>query len=416
MSAEHITSEEAISQNQPSGEPEEWLVKAERYMTPTEPTDVAERSGSGGPLKKQESKELAKQGLNPFPLADYQWIHIIPDDVDSEEHLDYIVKDAKQRLHLKVPPHADKLIGKGSFSKTYQCIGGKGHKTNKGGPKPGSQYGSDSSSSGSETPEGHLPDKPARGAVASDKHLVIKITELSHLLKGGFQRKIKPSALLRIKQLGQAGHPRLVSVQEIYLSGSHMYTLMRMASNGNLKDVLAKMGPANEEWLRHWTLQLIEAIGYLHSKSWAHRNIKVENVLLNGKLNIQLTGMSLCMDALKGDGSVRHFQSIVSAPSYLAPEVLSRRPYDGFAADVWQLGILLFCMAIGEKPFKGNTIDEVKQSQEKSRTGWQEVAKSKNVPNQVVDLIGKLLDFDPTTRWQIFKIWTHPLLKKKKDN
>lgn len=102
--------------------------------------------------------------------------------------------------------------------------------------------------------------------------------------------------------------------------------------------------------------QVVMAVNYCHKRSIAHRDIKLENILLNEtKTQAKLIdfGFSTC---IPNDKKVKLF---CGTPSYMAPEIVSKREYAGPPADVWALGVLYFALLNGRFPFKGQNDKEL---------------------------------------------------------
>lgn len=83
----------------------------------------------------------------------------------------------------------------------------------------------------------------------------------------------------------------------------------------------------------------------------SHRDIKVENVILDEHLNPNLIdfGFSTCIE------SGKKIQIFCGTPNYMAPEIIMRKQFCGMKADIWALGVLLFVIVTGTYPFKGST-------------------------------------------------------------
>ena len=95
--------------------------------------------------------------------------------------------------------------------------------------------------------------------------------------------------------------------------------------------------------------QIVQALNYCHSKNIVHRDIKLENILLDENLTIKVIdfGFSIVMP------STKKLNIFCGTPSYMAPEIVNKLMYNGHATDVWALGILLYVLLHGCFPFKG---------------------------------------------------------------
>jgi serine/threonine protein kinase len=123
------------------------------------------------------------------------------------------------------------------------------------------------------------------------------------------------------------------------------------APNGELYDYIAYNGGLRDVRLcKALFLQLVDAVAFAHSCNIAHRDLKPENILISKAFTIQVCdwGLSAVYRADKG-GDMR--RTPVGTCGYMAPEVIAGGEYNPYAADVWSLGVVLFCMLTGYPPF-----------------------------------------------------------------
>ena len=95
---------------------------------------------------------------------------------------------------------------------------------------------------------------------------------------------------------------------------------------------------------------LIDGLNYCHSKGVLHRDIKLDNILLNAAGHIKICDFGVSKLVKEGERMTVH----CGTPAYIAPEILRNKGYEGFAVDVWSVGVVLYAMIYGTVPFKAN--------------------------------------------------------------
>ncbi|XP_020209108.1 serine/threonine-protein kinase SAPK1 [Cajanus cajan] len=145
-------------------------------------------------------------------------------------------------------------------------------------------------------------------------------------------------------------HPNIVRFKEVLLTPTHLAIVMEYASGGELFERICNAGRFSEDEARFFFQQLISGVSYCHSMQICHRDLKLENTLLDGSTAPRV---KIC-DFGYSKSSVLHSQpkSTVGTPAYIAPEVLTRKEYDGKIADVWSCGVTLYVMLVGAYPFE----------------------------------------------------------------
>lgn len=221
-----------------------------------------------------------------------------------------------------------------------------------------------------------------------------------------------------IKLLGH-GHGRKSSGQ------SHLYFIfMEVASGGELFDQVIDRGAKamSEATARKFMGQLLAGVQHCHSRGVAHRDLKLENVLLTKDGVVKVIDFGLSHIYAKGpngdfDRSVP-LREMCGSKSYAAPEVLSGVGYDGFLADVWSLGVCLFAMLSGFFPLDEATSKDWRytkmaegQRRGKSTTalvyGWYKRSTA-HLSGEVVALLDSLLAIDPAKRCTLPEVLKHP--------
>ncbi|XP_057247858.1 serine/threonine-protein kinase SRK2E isoform X3 [Beta vulgaris subsp. vulgaris] len=145
-------------------------------------------------------------------------------------------------------------------------------------------------------------------------------------------------------------HPNIVRFKEVILTPTHLAIVMEYASGGELFERICNAGRFSEDEARFFFQQLISGVSYCHAMQVCHRDLKLENTLLDGS---SVPRLKIC-DFGYSKSSVLHSQpkSTVGTPAYIAPEVLLKKEYDGKIADVWSCGVTLYVMLVGAYPFE----------------------------------------------------------------
>ncbi|CAN1307287.1 Serine/threonine-protein kinase SRK2E [Linum perenne] len=176
----------------------------------------------------------------------------------------------------------------------------------------------------------------------SNELVAVKYIERGEKIDENVQREIINHRSLR--------HPNIVRFKEVVLTPTHLAIVMEYASGGELFERIRIAGRFSEDEARFFFQQLISGVSYCHSMQVCHRDLKLENTLLDGSTDPRL---KIC-DFGYSKSSLLHSQpkSAVGTPAYIAPEVLLKKEYDGKIADVWSCGVTLYVMLVGSYPFE----------------------------------------------------------------
>ncbi|KAI4377246.1 hypothetical protein MLD38_014909 [Melastoma candidum] len=172
----------------------------------------------------------------------------------------------------------------------------------------------------------------------------IKIIDKDKIVRDDYMRcQVKRE----IKTMKLLHHPNIVRIHEVIGTKSKIYIVMEYVSGGLLSDKLAYSNRFSEQEARKLFQQLIDAVDYCHARGVYHRDLKPENLLLDRKGNLKISDFGL--SALRKSGDV--LSTACGSPSYVAPELLVNKGYEGAAADTWSCGVILYEMLAGFLPF-----------------------------------------------------------------
>jgi len=223
------------------------------------------------------------------------------------------------------------------------------------------------------------------------------------------------------RTLSRLNHPNIITLHEASdrevlrkENGEEIpvvYLATELATQGDLFDCIARMGSFNEMEARHYFKVLVDALEYIHFQGHAHRNLKLENLLLTSDYNLKVAGFGYS----NLDIAYNPYMCI-STCDYHAPEIYAGIPYSGAKVDLFALGVILFIMVAGHSPFKRAEISNAwyKAFHLYNNKFWIQVeAKRKQAKfsNEFKDLINKLLSFKAEERPSIDEIKKHSWCK-----
>lgn len=152
--------------------------------------------------------------------------------------------------------------------------------------------------------------------------------------------------------VAQLEHRNIVPVHDYGSEEGQPYIVMRYMSGGSIDDML-RQGALDLERLVSIISQIAPALDYAHSKHVLHRDLKPSNVLMDDDGGAFLTDFGIAR--LLGDTNVAlTTQGVVGTPSYMSPEQAQGTALDN-RSDIYSLGVMLFEMATGRRPFEGDT-------------------------------------------------------------
>lgn len=206
--------------------------------------------------------------------------------------------------------------------------------------------------------------------------------------------------------MGRLRHPNIVRMYEVLACKAKIYFVIEFAKGGELFAKVAK-GRFSEELSRKYFQQLVSAVGYCHSRGVYHRDLKPENLLVDehGCLKVTDFGLSAVKDQIRPDDGLLH--TLCGTPSYVAPEILSKKGYNGATVDVWSCGVILYVLTAGYLPFNDPNLMAMYRKIYKG-----EFRCPKWMSSELKRFLGRLLETNPKTRITIDEIIRDPWFKK----
>lgn len=147
----------------------------------------------------------------------------------------------------------------------------------------------------------------------------------------------------------QLDHQNIIKFIDFIQTPREYYLIMEYIGSSNLFDYTCSKENyiIPEEDAKPIFKKVVLAVQECHRVGICHRDIKMENVLVNKRSEVKLIDFGFSQE----NGLLENF---CGTPSYMAPEIVAKRSYEGAPADVWALGVMLYRMLSGIFPFKGS--------------------------------------------------------------
>ncbi|CAA7396953.1 unnamed protein product [Spirodela intermedia] len=224
-------------------------------------------------------------------------------------------------------------------------------------------------------------------------------------------RKIDENVAREIINHRSLRHPNIIRFKEVVLTPTHLAIVMEYAAGGELFERICSAGRFSEDEARYFFQQLISGVSYCHHMQICHRDLKLENTLLDGSPAPRL---KIC-DFGYSKSSLLHSRpkSTVGTPAYIAPEILSRREYDGKLADVWSCAVTLYVMLVGAYPFEDpNDPKNFRKTIGRIMAVQYRIPDYVHISNDCRDLLKRIFVASPSRRITIREIKKHPWFLK----
>lgn len=206
-----------------------------------------------------------------------------------------------------------------------------------------------------------------------------------------------------VTSLFRCNNPHILPLINLLQDSLNFYLITGLCST-DLQKLLLSNGKFAEKEAQFIFKQIAEAMSYIHSQGIAHRDIKLENILIESKSNgkIVLSDFGYSIFAQNKPLSKLKCGTI----AYVAPEIINNEPYNPFFSDVWSTGILLFALITNKFPWPTMIEEEMIKHIKSHNIHYPDY-----LSEQVIDLINRMTFPVPAQRPTFQQILQHPWIK-----
>lgn len=235
------------------------------------------------------------------------------------------------------------------------------------------------------------------------KQVAIKTIEKNYMQDDFSKRKVFQEVYL----LKKIKHSNVIRLLEVFESSKHLLMVMEYAGGGDLLRLIKRKSKLQESDAKFIFKQIAYGLAHIHCRSVIHRDIKLDNILLDCEKGVKICDFGVSKIIKKG----QFIQEQCGTPAYLAPEIIIDKGYEGFFVDIWSLGVLLYAMLCGTVPFKAQNLEDLHKLILKGDFTF---------PNELTKeaqaLVRGMIKLEPKERLTIPQILSHTWLKETKDD
>ena len=239
-----------------------------------------------------------------------------------------------------------------------------------------------------------------KGAYAHVKLVLDKINKNKYAMKVYEREKLNDSTKRKcvyrgIEIMKNIDHKNIVKLHEVIQTQKQILIIMEYINgismreyyNKNIKH--QKLNPQKELIIKNFFIQIFSAMSYIHKNHMAHRDIKLENILIDK--NQQIKRIDFGFGMYNPEDKLQGF--FCGTPNYMPPEIIVKKHYIGQKADLWSLGVLLYKMLCADFPFFGNNEKELYKMSRKGKFNIPDY-----ISNNLKVILNGLINVNPDKR------------------
>ena len=210
--------------------------------------------------------------------------------------------------------------------------------------------------------------------------------------------EIRKRMIVEAKAAAKLKHPNIVTIYDVGDEDLNTFIAMEYIEGNTLSDIIINDNLPDIDKILDIIIQICNAIIHAHERNIIHRDIKPSNIIFEENNVVKITDFGIAKILEETDKKISEKCAIVGTPSYMAPERFQGNQND-LRSDIFSIGIIIYELLTGEKPFKGSSVTEVMLNILNGE--YEPIKKFKpTLPDFFENIISKSLAKDPENRYQ----------------
>jgi hypothetical protein len=200
--------------------------------------------------------------------------------------------------------------------------------------------------------------------------------------------------LFEARAIAKLEHPNIVQVYDVGFHRGYFFIVMQLLKGETLEDRMLAMGALPRDLALDVVREVAQGLAAAHQRGIVHRDLKPANVMLTEDGHARLTDFGLAQDSEHPD---QHEGMIVGTPFYMSPEQWLGHKADE-RSDLYALGVILYQMVTGQRPFQGDTVNELMHQHLKVPAPNPKAA-DESLPDGLCAMLKKMMAKPPKKRY-----------------
>lgn len=189
------------------------------------------------------------------------------------------------------------------------------------------------------------------------RQVALKVLRLPAMAGEDEQEQFRRRFIREAQSAGILAHPNIVTIHDVSEGedGQPTFIAMEYIQGTDLKELLRPGKPLDLSFVRDVVDQIAQGLDFAHSQGVVHRDVKPANVLITAEGQVKITDFGI---ARIDTSNLTQDTQLLGTPNYMAPEQIQGTDTD-HRVDIFALGVMVYEMATGQKPFQGENVTEV---------------------------------------------------------